>query len=180
MMWLTWLWEGLISGLLEVARLWWLILLFIGIQFLKDGGWLTLGSRYMAPVLRPLRLPGEAGLPIAAGLGIGLTYGAGILDSDGAGRGRRWSRDELTVMCIFLGICHAIFEETVLFAAVGANGLLLLAIRIATAAVAGWLAARSGFAPAAVRGCRCRAMPEPRTHRALCRRSDFRVERSGL
>ncbi len=148
MMWLTWLWEGLLSGVLEVARLWWLVLLFIGIQFLKDGGWLTRASRYMAPVLRPLRLPGEAGLPIAAGLGIGLTYGAGILIQ--TAREGRLSRDELTVMCIFLGICHAIFEETVLFAAVGANGLLLLAIRFATAAVAGWLAARAWLQPAAV------------------------------
>lgn len=147
MMWLTWLWEGLIAGLLQVAQLWWLILLFIGIQILKDTGWLTRAARYMAPVLRPLRLPGEAGLPMAAGLGIGLTYGAGILVQ--TAREGRLSRDELTVMCVFLGICHAIFEETVLFAAAGANGLLLLAIRMGTASVAGWLAARAWLRPAA-------------------------------
>jgi len=157
-MWLTWLWEGLLSGLTQVARLWWLILLFIGIQILKDTGWLARASRYMAPVLRPLRLPADAGLPIAAGLGIGLTYGAGILIQ--TAREGRLSRDELTVMCIFLGICHAIFEETVLFAAAGANGLLLLAIRAGTAAAAGWLAARVWLRPAAG------VLPVPREARA--------------
>ncbi|WP_158507017.1 nucleoside recognition domain-containing protein [Symbiobacterium thermophilum] len=145
MMWLWWLWEGLLTGVRQVAGLWWLILLFIGIQILKDAGWLGRASRYMAPVLRPLRLPGEAGVPMAAGLGIGLTYGAGVLIQ--TAREGRLTRDELTVMCVFLGICHAIFEETVLFAAAGANGLLLLAIRLAAAALFGWLAARAWLRP---------------------------------
>lgn len=147
MMWLTWLWEGLLTGALQVARLWWLIPLFIGIQILKDAGWLSHASRFMAPVLRPLRLPGDAGVPLAAGLAIGLTYGAGVLLQ--TAREGRLTRNELTVLCVFLGVCHAIFEETFLFAAAGANAFLLLAIRMAAAAAAGWLASRAWLRTAA-------------------------------
>jgi len=141
MAWLSWVWDGFVAGVVAVAKLWWLVLLFIAIQLLKDSGFLTRAARVMAPVLRPLRLPADASLPMAAGLGIGLTYGAGILIQ--TAREGQLSRNQLTVMCVFLGICHAIVEETILFSAVGANGFLLLAIRFATAAVAGWLAARA-------------------------------------
>lgn len=140
MIWLTWIWEGLVSGALKIAALWWLVLLFVAIQILKDSGWLDKASRWMAPLLRPLRLPDSAGLPMAAGLVIGLTYGAGVLIQS-AEEGNL-SRDELTVLCIFLGICHAIIEETILFAAAGANGLLLLLTRFGSAALFGVLAAR--------------------------------------
>lgn len=140
MIWLTWIWEGLAAGVMKVAALWWLVLLFVAIQILKDSGWLGKASRWMAPLLRPLRLPDSAGLPMVAGLVIGLTYGAGVLIQS-AEEGNL-SRDELTVLCIFLGICHAVIEETILFSAAGANGLLLLAVRFGSAAVCGLIAAR--------------------------------------
>lgn len=132
-MWLTWAWEGFVSGVLKVLNLWWLILLFIAIQLLKDSGWLGRASKLMAPLLRPLRLPDEAGLPIVAGLSVGLTYGAGIIIQ--VAEEGQLTRDELTLTCVFLGICHAIIEETVLVSAAGANGLLLLAVRFGAAAL---------------------------------------------
>lgn len=137
---LTWMWEGAVSGVLAIVKLWWLLPLFVVIQILKDSGWLGRASRFMAPLLRPLRLPEAAGLPMAAGLTIGLTYGAGVLIQT-AEEGSL-SRREMTVLCIFLGICHAIVEETILFAAAGANGPLLLAVRFGMAAVFGVVAAR--------------------------------------
>jgi hypothetical protein len=155
MAWLTWIWDGFVAGVLEVAQLWWLVLLFIAIQLLKDSGVLARAARYMAPVLRPLRLPADASLPMAAGLGSGLTYGAGILIQ--TGREGQLSRNELTVLCVFLGICHAVVEETILFSAVGADGLLLLSIRFGSAAVAGGLAARAWLARPALAG----AVTEP-------------------
>lgn len=139
MVWLTWIWEGAVSGVMEIVELWWLIPLFIVIQLLKDSGWLGRASRFMAPLLRPLRLPDEAGLPMVAGLSIGLTYGAGVLIQ--VAEEGSLTRREMTVLCIFLGICHAIVEETILFAAAGSNGLLLLAVRFGMAAVFGVAAA---------------------------------------
>ncbi len=133
---LQWAWEGFLSGFMKVLALWWLVPLFIAIQFLKDSGWLGQLSKWMRPLLRPLRLPDEAGLPMVAGLAVGLTYGAGVLIQT-AEEGKL-SKDQLTVMCVFLGICHAVVEETILFTAVGSNGVLLIAIRFVTAAIFGF------------------------------------------
>jgi hypothetical protein len=135
-MWLTWIWEGFVAGVMKVVSLWWLIPLFIGIQALKDSGWLERVSRRMRPILAPLRLPGEAGLPVAAGLAVGLTYGAGVI-LQVAAEGRL-NRDELTVACVFLGICHAVIEETILFSTAGTNGLLLVTLRAVLAMVVAW------------------------------------------
>lgn len=126
-MWLQWIWEGLVSGAQKVATLWWLVPLFIVIQVLRDSGWLEKASGRLKPLLAPLRLPGDASIPVLAGLTVGLTYGAGVILQT-AEEGRL-NRNELTVVCVLLGVCHAIIEETILFTAVGVNGLLLLLIR---------------------------------------------------
>lgn len=132
-MWLQWIWEGFASGVMKVASLWWLVPLFILIQALKDSGWLGRLSGLMRPLLAPLRLPGAAGMPVVAGLAIGLTYGAGVILQT-AEEGKL-SRNELTVACVFLGICHAIIEETILFSAIGTNGFFLIGIRFVTGAL---------------------------------------------
>jgi len=139
-MWIQWAWEGFLSGAMKVLALWWLVPLFVAIQFLKDSGWLGRLSRWMRPLLRPLRLPDEAGLPMVAGLAVGLTYGAGVLIQT-AEEGTL-TKDQSTVLCVFLGICHAVVEETILFTAVGSNGLLLIGIRFATAALFGFTVSR--------------------------------------
>lgn len=33
---LTWIWDGVASGILKVVALWWLVPLFVLIQWLKD------------------------------------------------------------------------------------------------------------------------------------------------
>lgn len=137
---LHWIWEGFVSGVLKMVGLWWLVLLFIAMQILKDSGWLTWLSDKLKPLLAPLRLPGDAGLPVAAILAVGLTYGAGILLQ--TGEEGRLSRNELTVACVFLGICHAVVEETILLAAIGLNGFLVIGVRFGAALVFGLAASR--------------------------------------
>lgn len=139
-MWLQWVWDGLLSGATKVVGLWWLVPLFVVIQLLKDSGWLDKLSDHMRPLLKPLRLPGEAGLPVVAGLAVGITYGAGIFFQV-ADEGKL-TRDELTTAFIFLGICHAVIEETILFTALGINGLLLLFVRLVVATLFGYAASR--------------------------------------
>lgn len=124
---LQWMWEGFLAGAMKIADLWWLVLLFIAIQILKDAGWLARVSRWMRPILVPLRLPDEAGLPVVAGIAVGLTYGSGVILQ--TGEEGKMTRAELTVTCVFLGICHAVIEETILFSAAGASGVLLVVVR---------------------------------------------------
>ncbi|MDF2626785.1 MAG: hypothetical protein K0R39_616 [Symbiobacteriaceae bacterium] len=130
---LEWIWDGFVTGVLKIAALWWLVPLMIAIQVLKDTGWLAKMAGWMRPLLAPLRLPGDAGLPMVAGMAIGLTYGAGVILQ--VGEEGKLTRAELTVTCVFLGICHAVIEETILFSAAGANGLLLVSIRAVTGLV---------------------------------------------
>lgn len=137
---LQWIWDGFLSGVWKIVALWWLVPLFVAIQVLKDVGWLAKVARWMRPVLSPLRLPGDAGLPVVAGLAVGLTYGAGVILQ--VGEEGKLTRAELTVACVFLGICHAVIEETILFSAAGTNGLLLVAIRAVTGMIFAFGASR--------------------------------------
>lgn len=135
-----WVWDGFVAGVMKIVGLWWLLPLFIALQILKDGGWLEKVSRLMGFVLRPLRLPGDAGLPMIAGLTVGLTYGSGIILQ--VGEEGKLTRNELTVACVALGCCHALVEETLLMTAAGASGVILIASRALTGLVCGLVASR--------------------------------------
>lgn len=128
---LIWIWEGLLSGLSKMLALWWVPLLLIGLQIMRDSGWLLKLNRLAKPLLRYLRLPDEAAVPVVAAIGLGITYGSGLIIQ--ASEESQFSQAQMTVMVIFVGICHAIFEETALFYSAGANGFLLLAIRFGSA-----------------------------------------------
>jgi hypothetical protein len=134
--WWIWIWEGFLAGAHKVLTLWWLIPFFVVFQLLTDSGWLARLSRLMNPVLRPLRLPGEAAVPMVGTVVVGLTYGSGMLIQ--AAKEGKLSRNELTVICVTSGICHAVIEETVLFAAAGTSGTLVLAIRVAMGLLFGY------------------------------------------
>ncbi|HYF93095.1 MAG TPA: hypothetical protein VD969_12730 [Symbiobacteriaceae bacterium] len=62
-----------------------------------------------------------------------MTYGSGVILQ--VGEEGMLSRAELTVTCVFVGICHAVIEETILLAAAGTSGALLVTVR----ALAGFL-----------------------------------------
>jgi hypothetical protein len=134
----TWIWEGFLSGLSKMLSLWWVLFLLIALQILKDSGWLMKLNRLAKPLLRYLRLPDAAGFPVVAAIGLGITYGSGLI-IQAADEGE-FTQAQMTVMVIFVGICHAIFEETALFYGAGANGLLLLGVRFGSAFVFGGLA----------------------------------------
>ncbi|HLO01677.1 MAG TPA: nucleoside recognition domain-containing protein [Symbiobacteriaceae bacterium] len=135
---LQWIWSGFLDGLSKLLTLWWVPLLLIALQILKDSGYLMKLNRLAKPLLRYLRLPDEAGFPVVAAIGLGVTYGSGLIIQ--AAEESNFTQAQMTVMVIFVGICHAIFEETALFFGAGANGFLLLAIRFASAFVFGGLA----------------------------------------
>lgn len=140
MVFAQWVWDGFVTGVMRIVALWWLLPLFIALQFLKDGGILQKISQWLGFILRPLRLPGDAGLPMIAGLTVGLTYGSGIILQ--VAEEGKLTRDELTVACVALGICHALVEETMLMTAAGASGLLLVGSRALFGLLFGLIASR--------------------------------------
>ncbi len=68
---------------------------------------------------------------IMVGLVLGITYGAGILINE-IKKGKL-NRADIFYIATFLMICHAIIEDTLLFVIFGANGWIVVTIRVAIA-----------------------------------------------
>jgi len=92
------------------------------------------------PISRLFNISDEAGMPILTGLIFGITYGAGAIIQS-AREGAMNERD-LYVVNTFLVLCHGIFEDTILFAAVGANIYIILIFRVFTAVAITFLISR--------------------------------------
>jgi len=56
------------------------------------------------------------------GIIFGIAYGAGVLIEEA--RSGRLSWKDIFLINVFLSVCHAVVEDTALFMAVGANGLI--------------------------------------------------------
>jgi hypothetical protein len=80
-------------------------------------------------------------IPLATGIIIGLTYGAGVIIH--SIRTSDISKKEAFLVLLFLSICHAMVEDTLIFVLIGANGLILIAARFFLAIVFTYLVYRS-------------------------------------
>lgn len=75
----------------------------------------------------------ESLLPLLTGIVFGITLGAGVLIAEA--KNHALSRRQALLIGAFLGICHAVFEDTLVFMAVGASGLVMLGTRIPAAII---------------------------------------------
>lgn len=105
--------------------------LMIIVQYLRDYGYLMKLSKLLAPWTKVIGVQPNASVTLVAGLVIGLAYGAGVMiqavEEDGV------SKKDVTLAFIFLVACHAVIEDTLIFAPLGIPILPLLAIRVITA-----------------------------------------------
>ncbi|MBM7585979.1 hypothetical protein JOC86_002521 [Bacillus pakistanensis] len=116
-------------GVVQLALI--VIPLMIVIQIMKDKKWLEVFSKWMSPFTRALGMNENTSTTLAAGLLIGLAYGAGVMiqavKEDGV------SKKDVTIAFIFLVSCHAVVEDTLIFIPLGIPVLPLLIIRLVTA-----------------------------------------------
>lgn len=116
-------------GVLQLALI--VIPLMIIVQFLRDYKYLDKISRNLAPFTKIIGVKPNASMTLVAGLVIGLAYGAGVMiqavEQDGV------SKKDATLVMIFLVACHAVVEDTLIFAPLGIPILPLLIIRLVTA-----------------------------------------------
>jgi len=103
----------------------------------KALGWLT---ERVHPVTRRIGFQKEALIPLLAGFLFGISYGAGVLIPEA--RSQSISKRQIFLVAVFLAICHAMIEDTLLFMAVGANGLYLFSSRLILALVITYLTSR--------------------------------------
>ncbi|MGA1846371.1 nucleoside recognition protein [Deferribacter abyssi] len=80
---------------------------------------------------RPLGKVGftpNSSITMVVGLVLGIAYGAGILVRNAMSG--KMSSKEVLLSSLFLSVCHAVFEDTLLFVAIGGNGVIILGTRI--------------------------------------------------
>lgn len=129
---------GSVSSVLNIAKI--VIPLMVVIQILKDLDILGKLSLRMKPLARFLGISEESTFPLIIGLILGLAYGAGVIIN--SAKEGNLNKKDLYLVVIFLVACHSVFEDTLLFVAIGANGWLLLGTRIIVALVLTSLTAR--------------------------------------
>lgn len=83
------------------------------------------------PLMRGIGLSRDAAVPLFTGVFLGIAYGAGILIR--VAQEKRLPPRELFLMGLFLGTCHAMVEDTLIFVVVGGNVWILLGVRIVVA-----------------------------------------------
>jgi hypothetical protein len=67
------------------------------------------------------------GFSLVVGVVLGITYGAGVLIKEA--KSGNMSKADIYFVAVFLMICHAILEDTLLFVIFGADFFLVIAAR---------------------------------------------------
>lgn len=130
--WLAILSMGLqkaVLGSLQIALI--VIPLMVLIQWLKDVKFLELFTTWMRPVTRLLGLAPNTATILSSGLLVGLAFGAGLIFQ--AVKEEEISIRDLNLLFIFLVVCHAVIEDTLIFLPLGIPVWYLLIIRLLAA-----------------------------------------------
>lgn len=126
--------EGLAGGFISVFKIALIVIpLMVVMEIAKDLNLLDRITAMCRPITDMLGISRASAFPLAVGLVFGIAYGAGVIIQS-AKQGDMNKRD-LTLVCLFLGCCHAVFEDSLLFVPLGVNGFWLLTIRTAIAFV---------------------------------------------
>ncbi len=80
-------------------------------------------------------------LPLVTGVIIGLTYGAGVIIH--SIKHHNIGKREAFLILLFLSVCHAILEDTLIFVVIGANGIVLVIARLFLASLLTYIAYRA-------------------------------------
>ncbi len=135
------LWQGLINGLQGVwtlARI--VIPLMVVLEIFKANAWLDKANGIIAPPFRKIGLSQEGAFPVVVATVFGLTFGSGVILANI--REGRLSQQEIRISGTFMAICHALIEDTLLFAVLGVPLWILVFPRFVLAVVASYVVYR--------------------------------------
>src|SRR5690554_6303977 len=125
---------GSLSNVLNMAVF--IIPLMVILEVARHYQWVDGLTAYTAPVLKRIGLGYHAALPLIIGVVFGILYGSGVM-IDSVEKGEINHR-EVTLILIFLVVCHAIFEDSFIFWSLGSNFFILFFGRILGAIVITW------------------------------------------
>ena len=89
-------------------------------------------GKALDPMMRGMGLTREAAVPLFAGIFLGIAYGAGIIIQ--VAKEKNLPARELFLMGLFLGTCHSVIEDILIFVVIGGNGWVMLGVRLLLAA----------------------------------------------
>lgn len=75
----------------------------------------------------------SANFPLLVGLLIGISYGAGAIIA--SYKKNDMTKKDVLLVSVFLLICHALIEDTLLFVKIGANGFVIAGVRLIVAII---------------------------------------------
>jgi Fe2+ transport system protein B len=110
-----------------------MMLVLILLEVFKALNWIGPIVKVLAPVLRVLGLSEKVGILWLAGAFFGLLYGAAVIIEEA--KAGHLSRRELQELHLSIGANHSIFEDPVLFLAMGLNAFWLWVPRLIVAAL---------------------------------------------
>lgn len=104
-----------------------IVVLMIIYEFYERSKLFELTKKYAKTPIEMIGISTNASITMIVGFILGITYGAGILIKNAMEN--KMSYKDTMLSAIFLSICHAVIEDTLIFVAVGANGIVLFGIR---------------------------------------------------
>jgi len=111
-----------------------IIPLMVVLALLTDTRLLDRGVGFIQPVMQRLNLSNRVAFPLLAGLFLGIVFGSGVIIS--VAKDGTLTKRDLILVLVFLGICHSVIEDTLIFAALGANWWVLISCRFVLAVLA--------------------------------------------
>lgn len=120
---------GALASVLNIAKI--VIPLMIILQLANDYKVIDKLMKIFKPLGKVLGLTDGGVFTLLIGLIFGISYGSGVIIQSSKD-GNMTEKDKL-ILVLFLIICHAVFEDTLLFSVIGANGFYMLIIRVVLA-----------------------------------------------
>lgn len=129
---------NLIGFIWGIAKM--LIPVMIVIEIFKDTKLIDKISEWFSPISNFFTLSKTSGVSLLFGMFFGLTIGAGAIIQSV----KDYNVDKRSVFLIsmFVSVCHAIFEDSLIMAGVGANVLHLLIARFLSAIIITFILSR--------------------------------------
>ncbi len=110
-----------------------IIPLMIIMEIFKDIKLIDKISKLLKPVTKFFNINENSSISLVVGMVFGLLFGAGTIISSA----KEYNLDKRSIflICMFLSLCHAVIEDTLIFAAAGANLYMVLGSRILAAVI---------------------------------------------
>ncbi len=123
-------WTTVITGnavsMIKIALI--VISLMIAVEIMREFGLMDRLMDLLHPPMKMLGMNRKTSFVAAVGLILGLAYGAGLIIDEA--KAKTFSGDEILATNMFLGTNHAMIEDSLIFAAVGANLLWIVLGRL--------------------------------------------------